>query len=132
MFKYLCLFFLIFAGSACAQNSSSRAETAIAKQTPLINAALDGKQTQLGQSVFIRIVKTVDGIMDDGYLELFLETPEGEFVIYKSWPICTYSGDLGPKLREGDGQSPEGFYFVKPNSCLQTYMHMGHDLRGMG
>jgi murein L,D-transpeptidase YafK len=31
------------------------------------------------------------------------------------WPICTWSGELGPKLRQGDGQAPEGFYAVGPN-----------------
>lgn len=30
--------------------------------------------------------------------------------------MCTWSGELGPKLREGDGQSPEGFYFITPAS----------------
>ena len=30
--------------------------------------------------------------------------------------MCTWSGALGPKLKEGDGQSPEGFYFIKPSS----------------
>ena len=29
---------------------------------------------------------------------------------FKTYPICAYSGGLGPKLREGDHQSPEGFY----------------------
>lgn len=69
---------------------------------------------ELGSPVFIRIVKTVDGGMKDGYLELFIQGSDGTFSLYKTWPICSYSGDLGPKLREGDGQSPEGFYFVNP------------------
>ena len=34
------------------------------------------------------------------------------FVLFKSYPICTFSGDLGPKLAEGDRQAPEGFYRV--------------------
>jgi murein L,D-transpeptidase YafK len=28
------------------------------------------------------------------------------------YPICRWSGGLGPKLVEGDGQTPEGFYTV--------------------
>jgi murein L,D-transpeptidase YafK len=32
--------------------------------------------------------------------------------LYKTYPICTYSGTLGPKLREGDMQTPEGFYAI--------------------
>lgn len=31
---------------------------------------------------------------------------------FKTYPICAYSGHRGPKLREGDSQSPEGFYRV--------------------
>jgi len=41
---------------------------------------------------------------------------DGRFVLDRSFDVCTWSGDLGPKLREGDGQSPEGFYFIRPSS----------------
>ena len=33
----------------------------------------------------------------------------------KTYEICSFSGGLGPKKKQGDGKSPEGFYFVKPN-----------------
>ncbi len=36
------------------------------------------------------------------------------YVKLKSYDICKYSGALGPKFREGDRQSPEGFYKVRP------------------
>ena len=32
----------------------------------------------------------------------------------KTYPICRWSGDLGPKVREGDRQAPEGFYSISP------------------
>ncbi len=32
----------------------------------------------------------------------------------KTYPICRWSGDLGPKLHEGDRQAPEGFYTITP------------------
>ena len=32
----------------------------------------------------------------------------------KTYPICRWSGDLGPKVREGDRQAPEGFYAISP------------------
>jgi len=52
------------------------------------------------------------------------------YKFYKSWDVCNYSGDLGPKLTEGDGQSPEGFYFVKrsslnPNSSYHLSFNLG-------
>lgn len=100
--------------TACAQESSTRAEMAIKNNAPRIENALKKATANLGDPVFIRIVKTRDGSLEDGYLELFLQQSDGKFSLYKQWPICTYSGDLGPKLKEGDGQSPEGFYYVKP------------------
>ena len=33
----------------------------------------------------------------------------------KSYPVCRYSGVLGPKKAYGDHQAPEGFYSVAPN-----------------
>ncbi|MCL4170236.1 UNVERIFIED_CONTAM: hypothetical protein GTU68_032858, partial [Idotea baltica] len=43
--------------------------------------------------------------------------------------ICRFSGDLGPKLKQGDFQSPEGFYFVRPNQ-LNPYskFHLSFNL----
>jgi len=40
-----------------------------------------------------------------------------------------YSGELGPKFKQGDGQSPEGFYFVKPGQMnpYSSY-HLSFDL----
>ena len=32
----------------------------------------------------------------------------------KTYPICRWSGDLGPKVKEGDRQAPEGFYSISP------------------
>ena len=37
-----------------------------------------------------------------------------KYMLLKSWDICAFSGELGPKLREGDRQSPEGFYAINP------------------
>ncbi len=127
-FALMGVFFL--AQSACAQDSSKRANRAIATQTPAIEQALANTEVQLGSPVFIRIVKTVDGSLEDGFLELFMQNQDGVFQLYKSWPICTYSGDLGPKLKEGDGQSPEGFYFVNPgrmnpNSSYHLSFNLG-------
>jgi len=34
--------------------------------------------------------------------------------LLKTYPICRWSGELGPKTRKGDRQAPEGFYTVKP------------------
>jgi murein L,D-transpeptidase YafK len=59
----------------------------------------------LGDEAFLRIFKS------ERQLELWLRRDK-VFELFRSYPICNWSGELGPKLKEGDGQSPEGFYAV--------------------
>ena len=46
----------------------------------------------------------------------FQPEPQKPYVLYKRYTVCTYSGKLGPKRKEGDMQSPEGFYNVVPSA----------------
>ena len=39
----------------------------------------------------------------------------GRFDLLEVYPICGWSGDLGPKITEGDRQAPEGFYTITPS-----------------
>jgi murein L,D-transpeptidase YafK len=59
----------------------------------------------LGNEAFIRIFK------EEHELEVWLKQDDG-FERFQAYRICNWSGELGPKLKEGDGQSPEGFYAV--------------------
>jgi murein L,D-transpeptidase YafK len=59
----------------------------------------------LGAPVFIRIFKR------EFELELWMKGKE-RFHLLATYPVCRWSGTLGPKLREGDQQAPEGFYTV--------------------
>lgn len=97
-----------------ASSTSERTSLALERHTASLNEALQQEKLELGSNVFLRIIKSRDGTAKDGYLQAFVENSDGEYVFFKSWDICSWSGDLGPKLKEGDGQSPEGFYFVKP------------------
>ena len=108
-------FSLAVQSSASDMAKSQRGQKAEAKYTLPLTHALEQKELSLGDPVFLRITKTQNRTNKQGKLEAFVENEEGDFVLLKTWDICTYSGDLGPKLREGDGQSPEGFYFVKPS-----------------
>nr|MBA2402672.1 murein L,D-transpeptidase [Bradyrhizobium sp.] len=47
-------------------------------------------------------------------LEIWKQDRSGRFALLKTYPICRWSGDLGPKIREGDRQAPEGFYSISP------------------
>ena len=65
--------------------------------------------------LFIRLIKTT-AEHDKGVLEMWSRGEDGRFHLTQTHEMCTWSGVLGPKLKEGDGQSPEGFYFIKPSS----------------
>ncbi len=106
---------LSFAQLSHAQMAETpRSQKAAARFEVPLNDALGNMGLSLGDPIFLRITKTQSKRDNQGKLEAFVETEEGDFVLFKTWDICTYSGTLGPKLKEGDGQSPEGFYFVNP------------------
>ena len=56
--------------------------------------------------VLLRIYK------QESMLEIWKQDRTGKFALLKAYPICKYSGTIGPKIREGDRQAPEGFYEV--------------------
>ena len=58
--------------------------------------------------IFIRIYK------EENTLEVWKQDRTGKFVVLKSYPICKFSGKLGPKIMQGDYQAPEGFYDITP------------------
>ena len=77
-----------------------------------------------GDHVFIRIIK------DENLLELWVKQDD-QYKLLKNFPICYYSGGLGPKYKEGDGKSPEGFYFINksrlnPHSSYHLSMNTGY------
>jgi murein L,D-transpeptidase YafK len=89
---------------------------------PLAEKLRDKNLTR-GQPVFIRIMK------ESSELELWMARG-AEWVLLHTYPICRWSGALGPKLKEGDGQSPEGFYMVtrralNPNSSYHLSFNLG-------
>ncbi|MGE0035217.1 MAG: murein L,D-transpeptidase family protein [Xanthobacteraceae bacterium] len=51
---------------------------------------------------------------EESELEVWKQDVTGRFQLLKTYPICRWSGDLGPKFQEGDRQAPEGFYTVTP------------------
>ena len=66
------------------------------------------KQMPKHSPILMRIFK------EEAELEVWKQDATGRFQLLKTYPICRWSGDLGPKLREGDRQTPEGFYTVTP------------------
>ncbi|KMO30169.1 L,D-transpeptidase family protein [Methylobacterium aquaticum] len=64
-------------------------------------------------------------------IEVWKRAADGRFVHLKTFPICRWSGQLGPKTRSGDRQVPEGFYTVaarqlNPNSAYYLSFDVGY------
>jgi len=64
-------------------------------------------------------------------LEVWKRADDGRFVHLKTFPICRWSGQLGPKTTQGDRQVPEGFYAVtpaqlNPNSSYHLSFDIGY------
>lgn len=62
---------------------------------------------------------TLIGLKEEKLLEVWIAGSDGEFKRLHSYPILKTSGGVGPKLREGDRQVPEGVYRIEslnPNS----------------
>jgi len=93
------------------------------KDVPL-EESLSAANAKVGDLVFIRIFKR------EALLEVWIKV-EGAYRFLKAYRICAYSGRLGPKLKEGDRQAPEGFYSVNrgslnPSSKFHLSFNLGY------
>ena len=120
---------VVFAGTARGIGieipSSERSINAIRFVEHRLVRELSARGLEYGAPIFIRIFK------DPAVLELWVESEEKRFELFKSYKICFFSGSLGPKLKEGDNQSPEGFYLVtpgqlNPNSRFHLSFNLGY------
>ncbi len=128
LFTLLLLLSFIFPASAgySARNmipSSDKSQNAYRRVAPTLIKEMQKKGSNLGDPVLIRIFKK------EKTLEVWLR--QGiTYILFKSYSICHHSGDIGPKIREGDKQSPEGFYSVgasqlNPNSDYHLSFNLG-------
>ncbi len=104
--------------------TTPRANALMTKAGARVAHALAAKGLTLGQPIFVRIFKM------PGELEVWIQK-NGSFKLFKTYQICNYSGYPGPKLYEGDWQSPEGFYTVSasqmnPNSRYHLSFNVGY------
>lgn len=85
---------------------------------------IDSIDKSTGQSIYIQIFK------EENILELYTKKSNGQLEKVRTYPICSYSGGLGPKKFQGDLKSPEGFYQVNysqlnPNSRFYRSIDLG-------
>ena len=93
----------------CLGESSNRLPTKATKELPPeLLSLLRQKKMPKHSPILVRLFK------EEAELEVWKQDTTGRFQILKTYPICRWSGDLGPKLHEGDRQAPEGFYAVTP------------------
>lgn len=116
------IFFLIAITPASSQTSSVsetkaplpgpvRAKAAARRVRPTLERDLTAKGLHFGDPVFLRAFK------EEKQLEIWMrQRKTGGYELFRTWPIAAQSGKPGPKLAEGDGQVPEGFYSVPPSA----------------
>ena len=80
---------------------------------------IQSKNMDMESPILVRVFK------EESELEVWKQDREGRLALLKTYPICRWSGELGPKIKEGDRQAPEGFYNITPgqmNPNSQYYL----------
>ena len=83
-------------------------ERALKPLSSEMTATLEKKSMPKDSPILVRLFK------QESELEVWKQDTSGRFALLKSYPICRWSGELGPKVKEGDRQAPEGFYTITP------------------
>ena len=88
-------------------------------------ALMSEKGMNKDQPIIIRSYKK------ESELEVWKRKADGQYALLKTYPMCRWSGQLGPKIREGDRMAPEGFYAItpqqmNPNSSYYVSFNMGY------
>ncbi|MBB6306313.1 murein L,D-transpeptidase family protein [Xanthobacter tagetidis] len=114
---------LALALSACSQTDdvSRKANKPL---SPQMLSLIAQKKMEPSSPILVRIFKK------EAELEVWKETTDGKYALLKTYPICRWSGELGPKVRVGDRQAPEGFYTIapgqmNPNSSYYLSFNLG-------
>ncbi len=84
---------------------SGRAQAPLSEQTV---ALIESKNMDKESPILVRAFK------EEAELEVWKRNRDGQYALLRTYPICRWSGDLGPKKKQGDRQAPEGFYTITP------------------
>ncbi|MEE1612447.1 murein L,D-transpeptidase family protein [Microvirga sp. CF3016] len=112
---------LVLALAACqGENRSTRH---LAPIPPATMALMASKGMSQNDPILMRAYKK------ESEIEVWKRGPDGRYALLKTYPMCRWSGQLGPKTREGDRQAPEGFYTVAPAQMNpNSSFHLSFDL----
>jgi murein L,D-transpeptidase YafK len=69
----------------------------------------------------------INAYKTEGKLEVWLKNRRDKtYSLFRTYDFCAHSGTIGPKLFEGDGQTPEGFYHISAfNPMSNFYLSLG-------
>jgi murein L,D-transpeptidase YafK len=81
---------------------------AMKELSPEMLTLLDQKNMPKDSPILVRVFK------EESELEVWKQDTTGRYALLKVYPICRWSGELGPKKVQGDRQAPEGFYPISP------------------
>ncbi len=91
--------------------------------SPQTMALMQEKGMTKESPILLRIYK------EESELEIWKKTTAGNYELLKKFPICKWSGELGPKVKQGDRQAPEGFYSIRPELMNpHSSYHLSFDL----
>ena len=116
---------LLLALSACQDGQYAASTRHLAPIPPTTLALMSAKGVSPADPILMRAFKK------ESEIELWKRGADGRYALLKTYPMCRWSGQLGPKTREGDRQAPEGFYAVtpasmNPNSSLYLSFNLGY------
>ena len=116
---------LLLALSACQDGQYATSTRHLAPIPPATLALMQTKGVSPADPILMRAYKK------ESEIELWKRGADGKYALLKTYPMCRWSGQLGPKTREGDRQAPEGFYAVtpasmNPNSSLYLSFNLGY------
>ena len=94
--------------AGCNPDTIPTTGRAMAPLSEKMVAEIADKRMDKDSPILVRIFK------EEAELEVWKKNQDGEFALLKTYPICKWSGDLGPKKKQGDRQAPEGFYTITP------------------
>jgi murein L,D-transpeptidase YafK len=94
--------------AGCDTDSVSLPAKAVRPLSPDMQAEIERKNMPKDSPILVRIFK------EESELEVWKQDAEGRYAHLKTYPICRWSGELGPKVKQGDRQAPEGFYTITP------------------
>ena len=114
--------------AACTSMGLDSANRAPPKLSSKVAAAMSAKGMKAESPVLVRIFK------QESELEVWKVDKTGSYALFKTYPMCRWSGKLGPKTKSGDRQAPEGFYHVSsgmmnPNSQYYVSFNLGYPNR---